>query len=238
VWDLFGQALETFYYQGSCPPFYWQCDDGSSQEESIAFYFASFQDWNLQELAALDFITGRVLDIGCGAGKHALELQQRGLFTVGIDISPGALRVSKLRGVYDVRSMNIFTLNFPIDSFDCAILLTNNLSLGGTPSGVSYLLTELKRILSPDGKIVLTNLDVTCTVLQMHQDYQENNRKAGRLPGAIRMRAKYDGQFGEWIDWLFISPTELSQLAVSSGWYINKLKDFNGPYCAVLTRQD
>ena len=52
---------------------------------------------------AMRFVRGRVLDVGCGAGRVCLHLQERGLDVVGIDISPGAVEVCRRRGVRDVR---------------------------------------------------------------------------------------------------------------------------------------
>src|SRR4028119_1877389 len=37
----------------------------------------------------------RILDVGCGAGRHSLELARRGFVTVGIDISAGLVEVAQ-----------------------------------------------------------------------------------------------------------------------------------------------
>ena len=37
----------------------------------------------------------QVLDVGCGAGRHSLAAQDLGLTVVAIDISPGAVEVSR-----------------------------------------------------------------------------------------------------------------------------------------------
>jgi len=42
------------------------------------------------------------MDVGCGAGRVALELQSRGLDVVGLDESPLASQAAKLRGVHEV----------------------------------------------------------------------------------------------------------------------------------------
>lgn len=47
-------------------------------------------DW-LEERGA--FLSGfRVLDVGCGAGRFALEMARRGAEVVGVDLSPGMVR--------------------------------------------------------------------------------------------------------------------------------------------------
>ncbi len=76
------------------------------------------------------FVRGRVLDIGCGAGRVALHLQGRGHEVVGIDISPGAVRSSKGRGVKIVRQMSLETLDDRIGRFDTVIMFGNNFGLG------------------------------------------------------------------------------------------------------------
>jgi 2-polyprenyl-3-methyl-5-hydroxy-6-metoxy-1,4-benzoquinol methylase len=50
------------------------------------------------EKKAIDYAKGRVLDVGCGAGRHILYLQKKGLKVLGIDQSPLAVNMCKLRG--------------------------------------------------------------------------------------------------------------------------------------------
>jgi SAM-dependent methyltransferase len=49
----------------------------------------------LAELAAADAIRGRVLDVGCGTGEHALMAADLGLPATGIDVSPLAIEIAK-----------------------------------------------------------------------------------------------------------------------------------------------
>lgn len=57
-------------------------------------FFAPCPAWPAEEQAAMRFVRGRVLDLGCGAGRHALYLQERGHDVVAVDVSPGALEVT------------------------------------------------------------------------------------------------------------------------------------------------
>ena len=56
-----------------------------------------------QVFVAMEFVRGRVLDMGVGAGRHALHLQAQGHDVVGIDNSPKAVEVCRLRGLEDAR---------------------------------------------------------------------------------------------------------------------------------------
>ena len=61
-------------------------------------YFSRSDEWAPRERTAMDRAEGRILDMGCGAGRHALYLQEQGHEVVGIDTSPGAVAVSRDRG--------------------------------------------------------------------------------------------------------------------------------------------
>ena len=62
-------------------------------------YLAPVRQWAPAERRGLRFVRGTVLDVGCAAGRVALELQERGYEVVGIDASPGAVEVARRRGV-------------------------------------------------------------------------------------------------------------------------------------------
>src|SRR5262245_66440757 len=68
-----------------------------------AMYFAPFRRWPAHHRAAMRLVRGRVLDVGAGAGRVSLHLQERGHDVVAIDHSPGALEVCRRRGVVDAR---------------------------------------------------------------------------------------------------------------------------------------
>ena len=46
------------------------------------------------ELAVIGALNGRVLDVGCGTGEHALLAAERGLEATGIDASPKAIAIA------------------------------------------------------------------------------------------------------------------------------------------------
>jgi SAM-dependent methyltransferase len=98
-------------------------------------YFAEFKNWRPVERQAMRFVRGRVLDVGCGAGRALLHLQERGIDVVGIDNSPAAVRTCRLRGAHVVRVMSVTQIGPGLGTFDTILMLGGNLRLLGTPEG-------------------------------------------------------------------------------------------------------
>lgn len=106
--DALGQEIWA-YYQGREVFEIWERDDGyiSASSTEPKKYFSEYEDWPLHEKRAMEFVKGKVLDIGCGAYRHSLYLQKKGFDVLGIDSSPLAVNVCKLRGVKRAKVMSI-----------------------------------------------------------------------------------------------------------------------------------
>jgi hypothetical protein len=48
--------------------------------------------------------------------------------------------------------------------------------------------------------------------------YHERNRRAGRMPGQVTIRIRYQRLATNWFDLLWMSLTELDQIAAAAGW--------------------
>jgi SAM-dependent methyltransferase len=66
-------------------------DDGCVFTGDARYYLAPLRKWWPQERRAMRLVRGRVLDLGCGAGRVSLELQRRGLEVVGDELLGGLL---------------------------------------------------------------------------------------------------------------------------------------------------
>ncbi len=98
--DAYGQQLLAQYNSQMPTAEIIERDDGFLDIGSDAgLYFREYKQWSSVERRAIKLARGRVLDIGCGAGRHSLYLQQNGFNVTGIDISPGAIKVCRLRGL-------------------------------------------------------------------------------------------------------------------------------------------
>lgn len=48
-------------------------------------YFREFKDWSAHEKQAMQYVHGRVLDVGAGAGRVSLCLQEQGFDVTAIE---------------------------------------------------------------------------------------------------------------------------------------------------------
>jgi SAM-dependent methyltransferase len=203
-----------------------------------ARYFGSYRQWSRRERQALRLARGRILDVGCGAGRFALHLQREGHDVTAIDNSPGAIKVSKWRGVKKALLMPLAEVrSFTPNSFDTVIMMGNNFGLFGGFNRAKRLLQDFVRIVSADGQIIAETVDPYLTKEPLHLAYHRLNRGRGRMSGQLRIRVRHGRTVGKWFDYLLVSRNELRQIVAGSGWRIAQTISDNGPgYTVVLKK--
>ncbi len=200
-------------------------------------YFAPFRRWRAHQRKAVRYMRGRVLDVGAGAGRVALELQARGHEVVAIDVSPGAVEVCRRRGVHDARVMAFEDVDETVGKIDTVVMFGNNFGLFGGAAKARRMLRRLHRLTSPDGRIVADTRGTFWTDNPDHLGYHERNRRRGRMPGQLRLRVRSGLASTPWFDYLIVSPEELGDLVAGSGWHVARLIDGEaGMYIAVLEK--
>jgi len=184
-----------------------------------------------------DRAAGRVLDVGCGAGRYALYLQERGLEVVGIDVSPLAIEVCRRRGLRDARVLALEDVDVSMGRFDTVLMLGHNLALLGSAARAKRILRRLRTVVSPGGALIGDMLDPYQTDDPLHLAYHARNRARGRMSGQIRMRVRYKTYKSPWFDYLFLSQEELARLLQGTGWRVSEVLATDGPSYAVrITR--
>jgi SAM-dependent methyltransferase len=214
-------------------------DDGYIDPSEVfpAGYFSTFREWAPHERMAIRYVRGRVLDVGCGAGRVALYLQHRSLEVVGIDVSPLALKVCRLRGIKDVRLVPITQVNESLGHFDTIVMFGNNFGLFANRKTARRLLSRFYKITSDEGRIVAQSTDPYQTNNPAHLRYHRFNRRRGRLPGQLRIRVRYGLYATPWFDYLLVSKKDLRNLIVGTGWRVARFLDSRGPnYIAILVK--
>lgn len=202
-----------------------------------AAYFASVRRWPRPERAALRLVRGRVLDVGCGAGRVAIELQERGHDVVGIDVSPLALEVARRRGAKDVRQLAVTRVGPALGRFETIVMFGNNCGLFATRRRAPWLLRRFKSVTEPGARILAGSTNPYATDNPEHLAYHDENRRRGRMGGQLRIRIRHGYYATPWFDYLLASPQELAALASGTGWELTRVLGEGEPsYVGVLER--
>ena len=217
--DAFGRALLDQLERGNAQIVV-ERDDGYVETETMAWYFGGPRRWHASERQALRHVHGRVLDIGAGAGRAALELQKRGHEVVAIDISPLAIEVCLKRGVQDARVLPVTRIDSSLGSFDTIALFGNNFGLFSDAGRARWLLRRLRAMTSPGARIIAVSYDPYKTKDPDDLAYFEQNRRRGRLGGQIRLRVRYKTYATPWVDYLMVSLAEMKEIVSGTGWEI------------------
>lgn len=238
IGDAFGAALRRCWESGVIAGAAHEIverDDGHLDVADAVRYFAPVDEWPLTDRWAGKRVTGRVLDVGCGAGRHALPLTHRGHDVVGVDASPGAVEIARARGVTAVVG-TVEELPGDLGLFDTILLLGNNLGLLADATHARAVLTALARVTGDDGRLLGTGLDPLRTDDEVHLAYHRRNRARGRLPGQVRLRVR-DGVIAtEWFDYLFVAPDELPPLLDGTPWRLREVYEEGATYAVHLDR--
>lgn len=203
----------------------------------FALYFSTYEQWSPVEQQALTYVRGRVLDIGSGAGRHALYLQTQGHAVTATDVSPLAVQVCRERGVRDARLLPITRLSRSTGIYDTLTLLGGNLGLVGNTGRAHWLLRRFYHMTSAQGRIIASTQNPYGTTEAAHLHYHERNRQRGHAAGQVCIRFRFRQYIGTWHDLLLMSPDELRTLVSGTGWQVTQvLGNPDGGYIAILDK--
>jgi SAM-dependent methyltransferase len=239
--DAMGHMLYDFYMHPSsdaCEII--EREDGYIDVSPVGTYFCPYRDWPVYEQEAMNFaVAGRMLDLGCGAGRVALHFQEHGCTVTAIDNSPLAVEVCQQRGVKDVRLMPVTDVGPTLGLFDTIVMAGNNWGLLSNPKLARWLLRRFYIITSPIARIIAETRDIYQTTDPMHLAYQAWNRERERMSGQIRMRVRHALYASEWFDYLMVSKTEMEQILSGTGWRVREYitPEDNSNYAAVIEKE-
>ena len=184
-------------------------DDGFVVGGTTSQYFSEFKDWLLHEKKAIKHASGKVLDIGCGAGKHAKYLQDKKFDVTAIDVSPLAIKVCEKRGLKKTKILSVDSVGNLKTKFDTVLLLGNNWGVLQNFKKAQKVLSDLLKITSDKAVIIAESSDPTEQLDAEQIEYQKQNLKKGRMPGQRRIRIRYRIYCSDWFDYLGVSKTEI-----------------------------
>jgi SAM-dependent methyltransferase len=232
--DALGAALLDHLESGDPGIHVFERDDGYVDVASAAVYFGGIEAWSPAEAEMARSARGRVLDVGAGAGRAALHLQEQGLEVTALDVSPGAVEVCRRRGVRAtfLGTVGDLAATEP-GSFDTLLLLGNNLGLVGSPEAAPEWLGTLRRLARPGARLIGTTRDPYRTEDPAHVAYHERNRRRGRMAGQVTSRTRYRSLATPWFDLLWVSLDELRAIVEPLGWVLRDVAE-DGPLFTVV----
>ncbi len=202
-------------------------------------YFAEYENWAEHQRLAIAHATGSVLDIGCGAGRHSIYLQEQGLDVLGADNSPLAIQTCQSRGLKNALVTPVTQLSSKVGTFDTILMMGHNFGLVGSYKRAKWLLRRFAAMTTDTAKIIAETMDPYETTQPGHLAYHQLNRDRGRMSGQLRLRIRYRQYTTPWFDYLFVSKTEIEDILDGTAWraerYINAAD--TPTYVAILSKR-
>jgi len=225
--DVFGRALRDFYEKGeNGSPLILHNSYGDPEEMPLDFFFRDDEEMPILELQALHACKGKVLDVGAGVGSHALLLQAFNIDVVAIDISESAVDIMKERGVKKALLQDIYHYQ---EKFDTILMLMNGIGLTGTLAGFKDFLIYIKSLLNEGGQVIFDSSDISYL-------YEDTPKPQNQYFGEVSYQYEYQGQQGNWFNWVYVDESTIRDLATDCGWNFELLyEDGEDQYLVRLT---
>lgn len=226
-----GQAIWDYYHQNNPENIQTETSISELDDLPIDYLFRGFSDMNAMEQKALELSTGKVLDIGAGAGSHSLYLQNdRNLAITALDISPKAIEIVKERGVQKAICQDL--MEFSDGKFDTLLLLMNGTGLFESLEKIDSYLKKLKSLLSENGQILIDGTNI------MYMYEEEDGSfciPADEYYGELDYVVHYKGEQEEPIKWLYLDFDTFANAATHNGFEIELILEEGDSYLARLS---
>ena len=220
--DPMGAAIADYFHHHKADRLRVFSSQFDEDQIPVKQLFRQFQTMPLLERTALQLAEGKILDAGAGSGCHALALQEMNKEVCAIDISPLSIETMRLRGVQDVRLVDLFDETFT-DTFDTILMLMNGSGIIGKLSNLPTFFQRMKRILRPGGCILMDSSDLR--YLFEEEDGSMLIDLAGDYYGEVDFQMQYKEIKGDVFDWLYIDFQTLSLYASEYGFTAELIKE-------------
>ncbi len=163
-------------------------------EELFENYALKYEDENFTKgtIGECDFIEKeinynkglKILDLGCGTGRHSIELAKRGYQVTGIDLSESLLKRAKELAIkenlnIDFQIQDARSLTF-LSQFDLVIMICEGaFPLMETDEMNFQILQNATKALKENGKLIFTTLNGLFPLFHSVKDFLANNSENG-----------------------------------------------------------
>jgi SAM-dependent methyltransferase len=163
----------------------------------------------------LNSCAGPTIDIGCGPGRLAAALTERGVAVLGTDISPVAVRLTIAAGAPAVRR-NVFDPQPDEGRWRHALLADGNIGIGGDPV---RLLGRVRELLCVGGSALV----------------EVEPPGHGLRRGRVRVSTE-EADGSRWFDWAWLGADAVEATAARAGLAGRWVREAGGRWFAELVR--
>lgn len=127
----------------------------------------------------------KIIDVGCGTGRHAIELAKRGYMVTGVDLSESQIKRAREKAeeagvAIDFQIQDARALSFD-GEFDLAIMLCEGgFSLMETDEMNFAILRSATKALKSKGKFIFTTLNGLFPLFHSVNDFYTSAQKEGQ----------------------------------------------------------
>lgn len=196
----------------------------------IEVLFRTLEEMPDLEVCAINKARGKVLDVGAGAGVHALEMKKKGCDVLAIDISKGAVEHLKNTGL-NVQEIDFFKLEN--QKFDTITMLMNGIGIAGSLSNLENTLAHAKSLLNEGGKLLCDSSDIRYLYEDEEGALWVNLNT--EYYGNFHFQMKYKNETSPWFDWLYVDFDSLYKAAQNVGMKATRIYEKDDNYLAEIT---
>ena len=204
------------------------CDDDVIPVE---YLFRTESELPELEKIALEQCSGKILDVGGGAGIHASILKNRNFDVHIIDTSKGAVDYHLQQNLAS-RCLNFYDLGN--EKYDTLLFLMNGFGIAGSLNNLPLFLQKCYDLLNEGGQILGDSTDIKYLYEDEDGSYWMDLNSA--YYGDFDFQMCYKDTCGEPFDWLYVDFENLKSAAEKIGFAIEKLYEEENQFLVKLTK--
>jgi len=171
------------------------------------------------DASLIDRCSGPTLDVGSGPGRLAVELAERGVPTLGINVAPHAVRIARSAGSLTLLR-DVFSRVPGTGRWTIVLLADGSVGIGGDPAA---LLGRVAELLAPHGRALV--------------EVQPPGRELRRERVRLRHSRGCGHQAGDWFPWAQVGADQLSGIAAEAGLRTAETWSCGGRWFAMLGKE-
>ena len=210
--DPMGVAIADYWKERRAARLRVFSPDFDEDEIPVSTLFRTWEEMPPLEQQALSLVTGKVLDVGAGAGCHSLVLQARGVEVHAIDLSELGVQTMRERGVREARVQNFWQVT---ERYDTVLMLMNGIGIVGRIAALPTFFQHLDQLLTPAGQVLLDSSDLR--YLYEDEDGTFDWDETDGYYGELTYSMQYRNVKGASFPWLYLDFPTLERIARAHG---------------------